>query len=471
MCMRRLFLLLGIWGVLWAYAAPIDRLTENPATTWANIGVYIKNLTTGEVIDSYRSRNLIPPASTMKLFSTATALESLGASARYPTIIAYSGYIREGVLHGDLYIRGYGDPTLGNLNSGTNFLYHWSNAVRKAGIRTITGSVIGDASYYDGDALNPGWIWEDVGNYYAPGIFAIAYMDNTCNVQLRSGPVGSVATVIKTLPDIPGLTFENHIRCTEIDYDGAFVHGLPYQNCRYLTGSVPSNRGIFGVQGDIPNPPLLLAQHFTARLLADGVEVQGAPRYLSESDNRPTTQLYTHYSDTLGSIIAETNMRSINLYAEMIFRNLGARRGLPCTIHNAAEIVRDFWRNRGVDLRTAQILDGCGLAPQDAISAEHFVNLLEYMNRSTNREVFEASLPVSGVSGTLKFVLAGTELQGRVHAKSGTIKGTKNYAGYILMPNGDRWAFAVLVNSATGKQRQIQRAIEQYLLDVYQANK
>ena len=93
------------------------------------------------------------------------------------------------------------------------------------------------------------------------------------------------------------------------------------------------------------------------------------------------------------------------------------------------------------------------------------------MNRSANREVFEASLPVSGVSGTLKFVLAGTELQGRVHAKSGTIKGTKNYAGYILMPNGDRWAFAVLVNSATGKQRQIQRAIEQYLLDVYQANK
>ena len=471
MCTRKNWLIYTLLCVVGAYAAPIDRLTDNTATKWANISIYIKNLNTGEVIDAYRSGNLIPPASTMKLFSTATALESLGASARYPTILAYSGYIRDGVLHGDLYIRGFGDPTLGNLNHGNAFLYRWSDAVRKAGIRSITGSVIADASYYDGDALNPGWLWEDIGNYYAPGIFAIAYMDNTCHIQLRSGPVGSVATVIKSLPEIPGLTFENHIRCTEIDYDGAYVHGLPYHNCRYLTGSVPSNRGIFGVQGDIPNPPLLLAQHLTARLTADGVEIQGMPRYLSESDHQPTQYIYTHYSDSLGAIIAETNMRSINLYAEMIFRNLGARRGLPCTIHNAAEIVRDFWRNRGVDLRTAHILDGCGLAPQNAISAEHFVNLLEYMNRSANRDVFIASLPVSGISGTLKFVLAGTELQGRVHAKSGTIKGTKNYAGYIDMPNGDRWAFAVLVNSATGKQRQIQRAIEQYLLDVYQANK
>jgi len=451
---------------------PLDKFLQSPAIRFANVGVSIQRLSTGEQLDSYRSSNLIPPASVMKLFSTTTALERWGADKRFTTELRYSGYIREGVLHGNLYIVGHGDPTLGGREWGDDaFFVQWIKAVRDAGIQRVNGHVIANTSYYDGSALNPGWLYEDIGNYYAPGIFALAYLDNTMNVQLKSGPVGSVATVLKTFPTIEGLAFENHIRCTEIDYDGAYVHGLPYQNCRYLTGSIPSNHGVFGVRGDIPNPPLLLAEHLTKRLRVNGIEVKDSARYITESDQTSTTLIYTHYSPTLASIIEQTNMHSINLNAEMLFRNLAAEIKEPCTIHNASDYIKQFWRNRGVDIFTAQILDGCGLAPQNGLSPDNLVSLLTYMSHSSNYEVFFQSLPVSGQSGTIKNLLAKTELRGKVHAKSGTIKGTRNYAGYIDLPDGDELVFAVMVNCSNASEKQIKRAIEQYLLDVYCANK
>jgi D-alanyl-D-alanine carboxypeptidase/D-alanyl-D-alanine-endopeptidase (penicillin-binding protein 4) len=119
----------------------------------------------------------------------------------------------------------------------------------------------------------------------------------------------------------------------------------------------------------------------------------------------------------------------------------------------------------------AIIKDGCGLAPQDAVSAQTFVQLLTIMKQSPNADAWMASLPVSGQSGTLKTLCPDTPLEGRIHAKSGTIAGTKNFAGYIDMPNGDTWVFAILINSAPGKAKNIQTVIQQYLLDVYRTHK
>jgi len=450
----------------------LEKFLQSPSIRFANVGISVQRLSTGEQIAQYRSSNLIPPASVMKLFSTATALEHWGADYRFTTELRYSGTIREGVLYGNIYIVGHGDPTLGGREWGEDaFFANWIRAVREAGIKRVEGHVVANTSFYDGSAINPGWLYEDMGNYYAPGIFALAYMDNTMNIQLKSGPIGSVATVMKTLPTIEGLSFENHIRCTEIDYDGAFVHGLPYQNCRYLTGSIPSNHGVFGIKGDIPNPPLLLADHLTRRLRVNGIEVKENAQTIAESDGVTTHLIYTHYSPTLASIIELTNMYSVNLNAEMLFRNLAAEIKVPCTIHNSSDYIKQFWRNRGVDIYTAHILDGCGLAPQDGLSPDNLVNLLTYMSRSGNYDVFFQSLPVSGQTGTLKNLLAKTELWGKVHAKSGTIKGTRNYAGYIDLPSGDELVFAVMVNCSNGSNQQIKHAIEQYLLDVYRANK
>lgn len=435
------------------------------------MSVLVQNLQTGEVIDSYRAENVVPPASVMKLLTTGAALEILGPGFRFPTILEYTGSIENGVLHGDLYIHGSCDPSLG-WKGKTAFLSQWVKAVQKAGIRKIDGAVIADMTMLDGEAQNPGWLCEDAGNYYAPGIFGINYYGNTMNIVLKSGEVGSTATVVGTEPKIEDVYFINRIRCDKISYDGAFVSGIPYSRERYLTGSVPSNLGTFGVKGDIPNPGLLLARHLTARLREAGVEVKRDATYLP--DYNPLlpgrTEIYTHYSEPLTEILKETNRNSNNLYAEALFRYLGTRYTLPGTIHNSQDLLRDYWRRRGVNIQNAIIKDGCGLAPQDAVSAKALVQLLTVMAHSPNKEAWLASLPTSGQTGTLKSLCPQTRLDGKIHAKSGTIAGTKNFAGYIDLPNGEQWVFAILINSAPGKAKNIQNVIQQYLLDVYSAH-
>ena len=446
----------------------INFLLTHPITGQANMSVYVQNMQTGEVIDSYRADHVVPPASVMKLLTTGAALEILGPGYRFPTVLEYTGTIENGVLHGNLYIHGSCDPSLG-WKGRTGFLDQWLKAVQKAGITTIDGGIIADMTMLDGEAQNPNWLCEDAGNYYAPGIFALNYYGNTMNIVLQSGEPGTVAKVVKTEPYVEDVYFINRIRCDKITYDGAFVSGLPYSRERYLTGAVPSNLGTFGVKGDLPNPGLLLARHFTNRLREAGISVKRDANYIADYNPLvpPRTELYIHYSEPLSEIIKETNVNSNNLYAEALFRYLGTRYTLPGTIHNSQDLLRDFWRRRGVTVQNAIIKDGCGLAPQDAVSAKAFVQLLSFMARSNNKEAWINSLPVSGQSGTLKSLCPKTELEGRIHAKSGTIAGTKNFAGYIDMPNGETWVFAILINSAPGKARNIQTVIQQYLLDVY----
>ena len=431
------------------------------------MSVLVQNLRTGEVIDSYRPDHVVPPASVMKLLTTGAALELLGPEYRFPTILEYSGAIENGTLKGNLYIHGCCDPSLG-WQAKTGFLSQWTKAIKAAGIQHIDGGVVADMTMLDGEAQNPAWLCEDAGNYYAPGIFALNYYGNTMNIVLKSGAPGTVASVVKTEPQVEDVYFINHIRCDKITYDGAFVSGLPYSRERYLTGAVPSNLGTFGVKGDLPNPGLLLARHLTTRLREAGIDVKRDATYESDYNplTPPRTELYVHYSEPLSEIIKETNVNSNNLYAEALFRYLGTRYSLPGTIHNSQDLLKDYWRRRGVAVQNAIIKDGCGLAPQDALSAKALVQLLTVMASSRNNAEWLASLPVSGQTGTLKTLCPGTSLEGRIHAKSGTIAGTKNFAGYIDMPNGETWVFAILINSAPGKAKHIQTVIQQYLLDV-----
>ncbi|MBR1808782.1 MAG: D-alanyl-D-alanine carboxypeptidase/D-alanyl-D-alanine-endopeptidase [Paludibacteraceae bacterium] len=446
----------------------LDKFLSNPALQNANVGVCVRNLSTGKVIADSRSAFVIPPASTQKLLTTTTALELLGSDFRFSTYLETDSTIVGGVLLGNLYIRGTGDPTLGSQKIGDQmFLYRWVQALKKKGIREIRGNIIADVSFFDGDAVNPQWIWEDIGNYYAAGVYALPYLDNTLNIQLNSTAVGQVAAVVKTIPQIDGIEFENHIRCTSITYDGAYVHGLPYNNKRYLVGSIPANHGIFGVKGDIPNPPLLLAQHLKMRLEEQGIIVQGNADYLTETLQPVRTLLYEHRSEPLSEILKEINQNSNNLFAEQLFRFLASRISLPCTIQNSVVVLQNCWRNRGINLQNCFIMDGCGLAPQDAVSAGTLVQLLTYMDKSRNKDVFVESLPVAGTSGTLRGFLRETPLQGNVSAKSGTTSRIKSYAGYMTNQEGETLAFAVIVNNASCKSRQVQTMIEKFLLDIY----
>lgn len=452
-----------------AERASIRVFTENPVTRDASIGVLVKNLRTGEILAAHNENTVLTPASTMKLISTCTALELLGGDYRFQTFLETDGSVQDGVLRGNLYIRGGSDPSLGSYKVGDRgFMNKWVAALQKAGIRQIDGDIVADMTLLSAEGVNPGWVWEDIGNYYAPGIYALAYLDNTMNITLRSGAVGTKAEVLTTYPDYPGIAFENQILCAAQNTDGAFVHGLPLDDRRFLVGTVPANQGSFGLKGDLPNPGWLLALHLKRALATAGIRVSGEADYRVGLPARgERTLLYTHSSYPLRDLVRETNMQSNNHYAEQIFRLLGTRAAVPASIQNALDVELQCWRGRGVDLGSARIVDGCGLSPSNAVSPRQFVDLLTYMNGSPNQADFYASLPVSGQTGTLRGLLGGTALEGRVHAKSGTIGGVKTYAGYLEMPNGDRLAFAVMVNNSVGKMKVAQGIIARYLLALY----
>jgi len=446
---------------------PVDNFINNPLLQNANVSLLVKDVNTGETLYQSRSRNVSIPASTMKLVTTATALELLGSNFRFETKLEIDGRINsEGILNGNLYIRGGGDPTLGSEKLGdADFLNKWVEEIKKSGIKQIAGKIIADGTLYDDEGVNPKWTWEDIGNYYAAGAYGISYMDNTYQLVLRSGEEGSTPEILRSIPDIPALIFENHLTSTSIAFDSAYFYGAPHSYLRSIHGEIPANRMEFIIKGDIPNPGLLLAEHFQNKLIQNGISVNQLPSDVV-SKNTDRKVILVQQSPPLNEIIKETNVHSNNGYAEQIFRYLALKNSTIASSTGAVQVVREFWKSKRLPVEQLFNYDGCGLSPLDAVSAQFLVDLLIYMKTiSSNKEAFVNSLPVSGKSGTLTKFLDKTHLQGKVFAKSGTISGVKSYAGYIES-NNRTYVFAILVNHADGTSKAVTHKIEEFLLQI-----
>ena len=464
-----LILPLLMLSILLAAKNPLDDFITNPLMESANISLLVKNITTNKTIYQYRSKNSAIPASTMKLVTTATALELLGPGFTFQTKLEIDGTLNsKGVLNGNLYIRGGGDPTLGSEHMGDkDFLTKWVEEVKKAGIKKITGQVIADGTLYDDQGVNPKRTWEDIGNYYAAGAYGISYMDNSFQLVLRSGNEGTTPEILRVIPEISALTFENHLTSTTIAFDSAFFYGAPHSYLRSIHGEIPANRMEYIIKGGIPNPGLLLAEHFQDKLVESGITITELPTDVVPG-NTNRRVILVQESPVLSEIIKETNIHSNNGYAEQIFRYLALQKSTIGSSTRAVEVVRAFWKSKGLPIEQLFNYDGCGLSPMDAVSADFLVDLLIYMQtKSLNKTAFFNSLPVSGKSGTLTNFLQKTALQGKVHAKSGTISGVKSYAGYIEK-NNNTYVFAILVNHAEGSSKAVTHKMEQFLLSIFQ---
>jgi len=448
---------------------PVEDFVNNPLLVNANISLMVKDMKTNKTIYQFRSNNSTIPASTMKLVTTATALELLGPSFCFETKLEIDGTLSSnGVLNGNLYIRGGGDPTLGSEHLGDkDFLTKWVAKIQQIGIKRINGQIIADASLYDDLGVNPKWTWEDIGNYYAAGAYGISYMDNTYQLVLRSGDVGTTPEILRVIPELPAMTFENNLKSTTIEFDSAYFYGAPHSYLRSIHGEIPANRLEYIIKGDIPNPGLLLAEHFQDRLVASGISINRLPSDVASTQNNRRVILVQN-SPPLSDIIRETNVKSNNGYAEQIFRYLALKKFKIATSNGAVEVVRAFWKSKGLPVEQLFMYDGCGLSPVDAVSSAFYVDLLVYMQTiSSNKEAFFNSLPVSGKSGTLTGFLQKTPLQGKVHAKSGTISRVKCYAGYIDS-KGLNYVFAIMVNNPNGTSKAVTRKMEEFLLSIVQ---
>lgn len=452
-----------------ALSPGLKRFVEAPNFAGGNLAVLVKDIRNGRTVLDYRSGKSLLPASNMKLVTTATALELLGPDFRFETPLEYDGAIDSlGVLHGNIYIVGSGDPTIGSeVFNDHDFINRWVEAVQKMGIKSVLGHVIADVSAFDKEVTPPDWTWENMGNYFAAGVYGLSLYDNMYSIHFKTGTQGTTPLILGTTPPMYEMVFHNMLKAgkTGEDDDDGYIHGAPFSNERTITGVIPSNRKLFTIKGDIPNPPLKLASLFAERLNASGIEVSSVP--LDDvSDNENHTRFYVHKSPTLAEIIKETNMQSNNLYAEHLFKRLALINNAVATRDEATQLVRDFWKQHGADVTTLFQHDGCGMSPMDGVTPRFFVQLLSYMrSQSKYKDAFFASLPVAGQSGTVKKLLAGTPLAGKVMAKSGSIRRVLCYAGYMELP-GKEYAFSVMVNNYTGGSTEARKAIEQLLLSI-----
>lgn len=447
----------------------VENLVNSDLLRNANVSLMVKDLASGKTLYQYRANNAAIPASTMKVVTTAAALDLLGGDYRFKTTLEYDGKIeKDGTLHGNLYIKGCGDPTLGSSKLGdTLFLRHWAEEVKHAGIKKITGNLIADNSLYDDQGINPRWTWEDMGNYYAAAAYGVSYKDNTYTIQFCSKAAGTTPEIVKTTPSIPELRFNNRLKSTAIKFDSCYIYGAPRSYERSIYGEIPANHPQFYVKGDIPRPGLLLVQDFKKELLKNKISISGEVKEIFWNSKTAKTVLYNHLSPVLRDIVKEINVQSNNHYAEHLFRHLSLQKNDVASSNGAIDVISSHWKSKSLPTEQLFMYDGSGLSPMDAVSAVFFVELLAYVNSSRNNDDFRNSLPVAGVTGTLKSFLDGTPLEGKVRAKSGTISRVRCYTGYIDT-GSKKWAFAILVNNASGSAKAVTDKIEEFLVGITQ---
>jgi len=423
----------------------------------ASISFLAIDLDSNTTIAEFNSRKSLPSASTAKLFATSTALKTLGKNYSPSTNLFIEGEITsDSILNGNVWIQGGGDPTLGSRffndeGKESSFLTVWVDTLLKLGIKTIKGRIIADGSSFSYQGVPDGWTWSDMGNYYGAGASGVSAYDNMIRYHFKTGSqAGQKTQLMSTFPLIENLNFDNQITSSNRQGDNSYIYGAPYSYDRFGTGTLPLNRTDFMVKGSLPDPELQLAIEFSNELIKRGVLISQNPignRKVKYDNNYKNFKLfYVHKGEKIESIVAKTNLHSVNLFAESLLYLISFEKSGFGSTENGIKEVEKCW-GKDVDFKSMNLTDGSGLSRSNAISASHFCQLLQGIYKSGIYLDFSNSLPIAGCSGTLSGVCKNQLGHGRVKAKSGTLNRVKSYVGYVDSKSGKKIAFAIIVNN------------------------
>lgn len=445
----------------------VKDFVDAPGLNTAGIGILIKDVETGETVAEYRKNTNLIPASITKLITTAAAFEILSDTFKFETKVVMEGHLsKDSTLHGNVYIVGGGDPSIASKynKSKDDFFKSAAEAVRNAGIKKVDGAMIGDASLYAQFCLMPIWLVEDIGTYYAPTPSAICAYDNMIRIGVLNSAEDSTVKVAYTLPKT------NLLDIKIINKD------VPY---RVMSTDYSWNKTIIGpfelgktqeIMSENPEPALFVADVVEQQLKESGVaftKEASTTRIDQFAKSDSCKLLYTHYSAPLSEIARQTNYHSINLYAENIFLYLGLRNSLTTGYSKAVSSTFGWWNSHGVNAKGMYQVDGSGLSMKNAINPNFFVDMLIYMKtKSQYGQAFYESLPICGVSGTVKGFLANTPLKGKAHFKSGSMERVQNYAGYVEH-NGKTYAVCLMVNNFSCSRGELRVKMGNMLKEIF----
>jgi len=475
MIARNLFFICFLFFVVFAqgqvsFGEAVKQLMGKSEYAQASAGISVVDLSSGKELYARNAAKLLIPASTLKLITTATALELLGADYRFETKIAYRGIIdKNGVLHGDVILQGGADPALGSEYFSeyyNHFLQQWAQKIYDAGIKEVRGNMVLDASVYDGEKIPATWIWEDIGNYYGAGASAFTVYDNRFLITFCSQKKeGALTTVISTRPSIPGMTIKNEVRSASNNRDNAYVFGSPWDKKRVIRGTIPANRNAFTIKAAIHHPGEILAAAFVEALAHDSIAISGEVKF-QKSTAKNVRTVFVQHSPPLSEIVKVTNHESVNLFAEHCLKQLAVVKYGQGSRKKGIEIVKNYWEEKGVLTKHIFLEDGSGLSHFNAVSPRFFTQLLTYEAKNKS---FVKSLPCVG-EGTLSGFDTNFFPGDTLRAKSGSMTRVRCYAGYITARSGKKIAFAFMFNHFSGSHYMLKKELEQLMLNLKKDN-
>jgi D-alanyl-D-alanine carboxypeptidase/D-alanyl-D-alanine-endopeptidase (penicillin-binding protein 4) len=424
--------------------------------------VLVLSLDGGDTLYSRNAEVPRAPASNLKLFTTAAALYVLGPDYRYPTFLTATGPIRDGVIEGDLYVYGTGDPTLSArfFESRTAIWEALADSLSAAGIERIAGDLVGDASYFEGSPVGRGWRKSYVTHTYAAPATALAYNDNVVTLRVTPGAEVGARPNIQLVPG-GSVDLEVEAETTRSGRSWVGVERSGYDEPVVLRGTIRQGSSALWRAVPVLDPARFAVSMFREVLAERGIRVDGRlrSRYEAEGslitgqrvfapaspEDPPIQVLSVHRSPPLVEILDVINQRSHNLYADMVLRTVGR----VATGHGSAEggeaVAVALLEEAGYPEAPLEMDDGSGLSSLDRASARSIVTLLAFMAESPYADEFFATLPEAATSRGLRR-MHRTPAAGNLRAKTGTIDEVSALSGYVRTRSDELLAFSILSN-------------------------
>lgn len=445
-----------------------DRLTtllEAAEAKRALWGVFVRSLDTGDVLFDHQADRLVMPASTMKIITLAVAADRLGWDYRYETRLLSAAPVVDGVLRGDLIVRGSGDPTINtNVGNAMPTFVAWAATLIGAGITAIDGRVIGDDDLVEEAAPGYGWSWDDLPYGYATPSGALQHHANVALLTVHPGSVAGEEAVIDVAPTAIGVRVVNRVETVFPDGETELSLRRMPDGTLEMIGVVPASAAPVYRTASVQNPTIFFVRGLKQTLMAQGIDVSGDAVDLDETDGEVVDDdlraLVTHRSPPLSDIAGTLMGVSQNLYAETLLRTLD-QHSQPRTAEAGRDVVREVLESWGVDLSRVVVADGSGLSRYNYVTAHTLVDVLQQMHDDPRHSgPFMATLPVAAPSGTVETRLIGTAVTGNVHAKTGSMSNVRALAGYLTSTDGETLAFAVLANNFPGPAASVLAVID-----------
>ncbi len=437
----------------------------------ADIGIQIVSVDSGEVVYERNPDLRLNPASNTKLVTSAAALVTLNPEYQFTTSVHIHGNLKDGVLSGDIYLRGGGDPSLSYEG-----LLKLAHDVYSAGIRTITGNVIGDDSFFDKEREFSGW--DDFDRAYSGRISGLSLNYNAVRLLVKpSSRSGGTPRIVLEPPTSYVKVQNKAVTSSKSGIYASFSSSSTEdelsapEETLVIKGKI-SSKSRYGISAYVyvNNPSLYAATSFRDALEQMGIAVEGQT-VLGEVTTK-SKQIAVYASESLARIICDSNKISNNFVAEQLLKTLGAEvLGKPGTIEKGLQVLTDFLEEMGIPHDAYVLENGSGLSRHNRLSPDQIVTLLTFMYEHFGvRSEFMASLAVAGVDGTLRKRLQDTQAERRLRAKTGALTAVSCLSGYAASRDNEVFAFSIMMNGYSSggyAVREIQNEIGLLLTEFY----